>query len=127
MNITYQDRITRVDLAASPDVLFVFGDNMARRGYGGQAREMRGAPNAVGIPTKRAPSMTPSAFFSDDDFLWAKPEIDAAFARLEAHIRVGGRVVWPKDGVGTGLAELPQRSPLIWRYIESMRAYLESI
>jgi redox-sensitive bicupin YhaK (pirin superfamily) len=29
--------------------LFVFGDNLRRTGFGGQAAEMRGEPNAVGI------------------------------------------------------------------------------
>ena len=61
--ITFQERITRADLRANPDTLYVFGDNMRRRGMGGQAAEMRGEPNAVGIPTKWRPSRTEWDFF----------------------------------------------------------------
>ncbi|KKL05458.1 hypothetical protein LCGC14_2605850, partial [marine sediment metagenome] len=55
--IEYRDHITRQMLRDEPDTLFVFGDNMQRRGLGGQAFAMRGEPNAVGIPTKIFPSM----------------------------------------------------------------------
>ena len=47
--------------------VFVFGDNMERCGFGGQAAAMRGEPNAVGVPTKWAPGSAPADFFCDDD------------------------------------------------------------
>jgi hypothetical protein len=53
--IIYQKYIKREDLRANPTVLYVFGDNEARTGLGGQAKEMRGEPNAVGIATKASP------------------------------------------------------------------------
>lgn len=117
-------RYSRRDLQANPGVLFVFGDNMEERGLGGQAKEARGEPNAVGIPTKWQPTRRESAYFSDGDLARVKPRIDAAFARLEAHLAGGGDVVWPKDGVGTGLADLPSRSPMIHGYIQERRAAL---
>lgn len=49
MPVVKQDQIMRRDLLDNQDKLYVFGDNMVRRGFGGQAREMRGEPNAVGI------------------------------------------------------------------------------
>ncbi len=67
MPIIREPRITRQMVREHPDRLFVFGDNLARVGYGGQAREMRDEPNAVGIPTKKLPTMTEGAFFSDAD------------------------------------------------------------
>jgi len=126
MGVEYREFITRIQLKREPFVLFVFGDNMERFGHGGQAREMRGEPNAVGIPTKWAPNMSPTSFFSDADFDEVKPSIDAAFARLRRHVHQGGRVVWPKDGIGSGLADLPRRAPKIWEYIEDRRMNLES-
>ena len=120
--IEYREHITRAMLRAEPGVLFVFGDNLQRRGYGGQAKEMRGEPNAVGIPTKAWPSMTETAFFNDDDLkLWAQ-ESAPYRERLIEH---GGKVVWPKDGIGTGLAQLQERAPAIWRAIERLRLALE--
>lgn len=110
-------RYTRENLRARPETLFVFGDNMARLGHGGQARACRGEPNAVGIPTKWRPATDHAAFFSNDDIDKVKPEIDRAFARLSAHLQAGGTVVIPEDGVGTGLARLPDAAPVIYRYI----------
>lgn len=116
--------ITRQMLRNEPDMLFVFGDNMIEQGLGGQAKEMRGEPNAVGIPTKRLPATRQSAFFRDGDLRDARPKIEAAFLRLAFHLLKGGEVVWPADGIGTGLAELKTRSPVIWCLIENNRQIL---
>lgn len=121
MTLIYRNFITREMIQAEPKNLFVFGDNMKRRGMGGQAREMRGEPNAIGIPTKHEPSMKPSAFFCDDDYIaWATcsgPDI----CDLLSH---EGIIVWPELGIGTGLAALPSRAPKIWRTIECLRLRL---
>lgn len=45
--------ISRAYVRANRDKLFLFGDNLERRGFGGQAAAMRAEPNAVGIPTKK--------------------------------------------------------------------------
>jgi hypothetical protein len=117
--------VTRRDIEAHPERLYVFGDNLQRRGLGGQAAECRGASNAVGIPTKRAPSMDDAAFFTDGDFERVKPEIDSALEQLAAHLAKGGEVVIPSDGIGTGLANLPRRAPRIWQYIDWNLSQLE--
>lgn len=113
--VIFVKRYTRELIKSFPDTLFVFGDNMARSGYGGQAREARGEPNAVGIPTKWAPTSAPEAFFKDEDFDKVIPIIDAHFLTLHLHF---GKVIWPEDGIGTGLAELDLRAPKIFSYIE---------
>lgn len=120
--LTYRDRITRDMLRLETDALFVFGDNMLGKGFGGQAKEMRGEPNAVGIPTKWEPHNRSCAFFSDEDLPNVIQSIDAAFERLSHH---AGVIVWPKDNIGTGLANLPSRAPRIMAYINSRRAALE--
>ena len=120
--IEYRDHITRAMLQAETDVLFVFGDNLVRKGLGGQAKEMRGEDNAIGIPTKRFPNMTEEAFLEEWDFAdWAK---ESAFniCLLLSH---EGKIVWPSAGIGTGLAQLQQRAPSIWRAIERLRLALE--
>ena len=121
--------VTRAMLRARPHTLFVFGDNMQRRGYGGQAAAMRGEPNAVGIPTKWAPSTAPAAFFADSD--WDRREvrdaIDSAFIRLADALRAGRSVAIPADGLGTGRAELATRAPRIAAAIAARIARLEAI
>ncbi len=120
--IEYRDHITRAMLKAEPDTLFVFGDNLARLGLGGQVKEMRGEPNAVGIPTKATPRMGDGAFFSDADFIqWANAAARDVL-RLCLH---QGTIVWPSAGIGTGLAQLEERAPLIWKSIEELRLLLE--
>jgi hypothetical protein len=121
------ERMTREQAARNPGVLFVFGDNLARAGFGGQAAELRGARNAVGIPTKRAPRRDEAAYFCDADLEAATPAITAAFERLRQHLRAGGDVVWPVAGVGTGLAELPRRAPAIAAFIEAGRTSLVAL
>ncbi len=120
--IEYRKHITRRMLQVEPDALFVFGDNIERRGYGGQAREMRGEPNAVGIPTKAWPSMTEGSFFTDSDLdLWLQESAPHRDRLLEHR----GKIVWPADGIGTGLAELQKRAPSIWQAIERLKLQLE--
>lgn len=119
MPFKFSPFITRNDLRMNPDWLFVFGDNLQRRGRGGQAREMRGEPNAVGIPTKRAPSMDRRAFFSDADYAEVEPFVSEAFERIEEHLALNKIVVLPTKGIGTGLALLEFHAPEINAMIQN--------
>lgn len=119
--------LMRDEIMAHPEHLYVFGDNMARKGFGGQAKEARGEPNAVGIPTKWEPKADEKSFFTDADLYTVMPVIDEAFDRLEKHLRDGGIVFWPTAGIGTGLAELPQRAPKIAQHIAQRRKLLLEI
>lgn len=121
----YQKWITRDDLQNNPDTLYVFGDNMVRQGFGGLAKEVRGESNAVGIPTKKYPAMNEPSFFTDADLEDFIKEALIDIARLVGHKEMGGDIVWPEDGIGTGLAELKERAPAIWKKVESVRKFLE--
>jgi hypothetical protein len=106
---------------ADRDTIFVFGDNMKPAGYGGQAGQMRGEPNTIGVPTKWAPERNQSAFFTDEDRF--NPEVERAisdaFRLMGDCLSVGRNVVIPSDGLGTGLAELPIRAPKLHAMIEA--------
>lgn len=110
----YQKRIYRVDLQANPQITYLFGDNLIRQGMGGQAGEMRGEPNAVGVPTKRFPGGGDGDFFSDDEFDTNCMAIDEAWSQIPDAVIV----VIPLDGLGTGLAELDIRAPRTFAYLE---------
>lgn len=125
--LQYRPLITRKMLKDEPGTLFVFGDNFVEKGLGGLAKETRGESNAVGIPTKRYPSMEEGSFFTDEDFARFKEISDPRFVRLAYHIRNGGVVVWPASGIGTGLADLENRSPRIWNYIKRCEEKLASL
>lgn len=111
--------ITREYVRANRDKLFLFGDNLERRGFGGQAAVMRREPNAIGIPTKKSPSYRDDAFFSDDEFEQNKASIDAAFAEIMRAITDSIRViVIPSDGLGTGRAQLERRAPRTFAHLQ---------
>lgn len=117
------DRYTRAVIKANPTVLFAFGDNLARVGFGGQAAEARGCLNAIGIPTKISPSVYIFDQDVEEDIDRFKEPIVLAFAILRKHLRSGNDVVWPKDGVGTGLARLPITAPRLHSVIEELKEY----
>ncbi|MBX3295469.1 MAG: hypothetical protein KF762_07135 [Acidobacteria bacterium] len=119
--------ITREYVRANRDKLFLYGDNMERRGLGGQAAAMRGEPNAFGVPTKKSPNYKEDAFFSDDEFEQNKAAIDAAFDTLIRAVTETVRsVVIPSDGLGTGRAQLDKRAPRTFAYLQKRLAELAS-
>ncbi|MGD9590719.1 MAG: hypothetical protein AB7Q37_17510 [Pyrinomonadaceae bacterium] len=111
--------ITRGIVRAHRDCIFLFGDNLARRGFGGQAAAMRGEPNVIGIPTKKLPSNSENAFFTDAEFEQNKAAIDKAFERLSVICSTTDQViVIPTNGIGTGRAQLESRAPLTFAYLQ---------
>lgn len=98
--------ITREMVRANRDKLFLFGDNLERRGYGGQAAAMRGEPNAIGIPTKKTPTNKAGAFFTDLEFDQNKDAIDAAFAEITNAVTDSIRaiVIFKRSGYRPGAA-----------------------
>lgn len=109
--------ITRGMVKRHRDKIFVFGDNLARLGMGGQAGAMRHEPNAIGVATKRAPSMAEEAFFADRDDEIAAVVRDLMNVSIAA-FKDRRTIVIPFDGLGTGLAELPTRSPKIFAMLQ---------
>lgn len=121
MPLIYQKLILRSDLQANPNQIYVFGDNIQRRGLRGQAYEMRWEPNAVGIPTKWYPKLSPKAFFWDRQRDEIFPLLEADYHTIIVHLNQGKTVVWPSDGIGTGLSQLPVYAPLLWAEMERVR------
>ena len=117
MPIKFVEHYTRSEVQSNRAVLFVFGDNFIRRGKGGQA-VIRSEPNAVGIATKKRPSMKEDAFLVDTDYEEWMDFTNEAFFRIERHLSEGGVVVWPTR-IGMGRAELPARAGKIYTELVS--------
>ena len=112
-------RISREFVRANRDRIFLFGDNLAGKGFGGQAAAMRGEPNCVGIPTKKFPSSRHGAFFTDLEFDQNKAAIDHSFELLASISSTTDQViVIPANGIGTGRAQLESRAPLTFAYLQ---------
>lgn len=119
--VEHRAYITRAYVCKNPHKLFLFGDNLIGRGLGGQAREMRGEPNAIGIPTKKLPARTTDAYFTDDELDSNKSAIDRAFDEVNRWLFDHGEtavLVIPSSGLGTGRAELAQRAPRTFAYLQ---------
>lgn len=73
---------------------------------------MRGEPNAVGVAT-----CSLERPWSDDAATVQCAIIDADMEPLFGALRRGELVVFPLDGIGTGIADLERRSPLTWAHL----------
>ncbi len=117
--------VLRSELKANPTTLYLFGDNDIRRGLGGQAKEMRGEPNAVGVSTKKLPARSEEAYKSDTELEKNKKIItnDINKAIAEWNTRKYNKLIIPQMGVG--LAELPTRAPETYKFLQQELKRLE--
>jgi hypothetical protein len=100
----------------NPDKLFIYGDNNARIGTGGQAI-IRNLPNSMGLRTKKGPSKKSVAYYSDDEFdINIKNIIDDVFL-IKSEAMLGRTIVFSDGGYGTGLASLGQKAPKTFKYL----------
>jgi hypothetical protein len=113
--IVRQYRIYCRDLVNNPRVLFIFGDNTRRTGLGGQAGEMRGELNAHGICTCQGPGQP----FSDETYSQNCQQIMDDMIRLteRADSFDYDIVVFPADGIGTGIADLKASAPRTHKFM----------
>lgn len=117
MTFRRMEFITRQFVKDNPDCVFLFGDNVARVGFGGQAREMRGEPNTIGIVTKKRPAWNDTAFFTDSEYEENCRLIDNDFERVDAAAKAGKIIVAPVYGIGTGRAAMRNHAPETFLYL----------
>ena len=125
--LEFQEVFSVEDCEANPHKLYIFGDNLLRKGSGpgsGQA-VIRHCQNAHGIATKREPNNMPYAFFSDKEDEFAAVESD--FLSLLEKADDYSVIVLPQAGLGTGRAKLQDKSPGIHAYIAEWMGYIRII
>ena len=109
------------DCKANPHKFYIFGDNLIHQGCGGQAI-IRYCDNAFGIPTKRLPTMDESGpenpFFSDQPQEIRRVNMRLATLMVFYDSEEKPTLVFPFDGIGTGRAQLKERSPEIYKIIK---------
>lgn len=109
--------IRRTLLKRNPCSFFLFGDNLLKRGLGGVAKEMRGEPNAIGIPTKKYPNNNEKSFFTDSEYNENIHHIEEAFKEVYGKINSGYSVIFAENSIGTGLSQLPNKAPKTFGYL----------
>lgn len=113
-------RITRGKIKENPDVLYLFGDNLIRKGLGGQAKEMRGEPNTVGIVTKKYPSNEENSFFTDLDYKMFRDQLALDLGEVRMRINSGEYKALVIPQIGGGLARLPEKAPMCWELLQKV-------
>jgi hypothetical protein len=122
--IIQQEWYTEKQIRENRNVLFLFGDNKTRQGRGGQAKVCRDEPNCIGVITKALAEHGDERCYLSDEYLMMNIlEIARDFGKVIHHLKKGGTVIFPADGIGTGLAELPQRAPQTYEFLKCMWDY----
>ena len=110
---------TRKDVENNPDKVFLFGDNFedAETGYVPSSTQavIRGLPNAIGISTKNDRGTKKSSYLTDADFNTFKQRVDEQIQKAKES---GKTIVIPEDGIGTGKAQLKERAPKLFEYLQ---------
>lgn len=118
--------ITREEVQNNKNVLFVFGDNLIRKGLGGQAKQMRGEPNAFGIATKKYPSNDNSAFMTDNELEDNKNVITSDVNKIISELSSGKYDSIKIPPIGIGLAKLQEKAPKTWEHLQLELKRLEN-
>lgn len=120
---------TEEGVESTPNSLYVFGDNNVGIGKGGQAI-IRDLPNTIGIPTKKYPSCNKSSYYNDAEIADNIVHIDKAIQSILKRSKDYKEIVFPADGLGTGLSELPRRAPKTFAYlvdaVEKLKSQLDN-
>ncbi len=104
------------DVRNNTDKIFIFGDNNARIGKGGQAI-IRDLPNTIGIRTKKGPSKKAAAFYKDSEFESNSKNILEDILDIKKEAVDGSTIVFSNGGYGTGLASLREKAPKTFEYL----------
>lgn len=109
------------DVRSNPNKLFIFGDNNARIGKGGQAI-IRDLQNTAGIRTKKGPSNKPAAFLSDNELDINCKNIREDIIEIKNKYLIGGytSIVLSSGGYGTGLAQLERLAPKTFHFLNTL-------
>lgn len=117
---TFKGNWSREEVAKQTDKVFLFGDNTNDRTNTHYVPSMtqaviRGLPNAIGIDTKKNRGTGESSYFTDEDFDTFKAQVDNA---IQQALDSGKTIVIPEGGIGTGKAQLQQRAPKLFNYLQ---------
>jgi hypothetical protein len=112
------------DVKSNPNKLFVFGDNNARVGKGGQA-QIRDLSNTAGIRTKKGPSNKPAAFLTDIELDNNCKNIREDIIEIKTKYLSGNydTIVLSSGGYGTGLAQLEKFAPKTFHFLNNLLEY----
>lgn len=100
IKLPHKNIVTKDYLRDNPNVIFVFGDNVIRRGTGGGAM-LRNHPQAFGFITKKYPDYRDTSYYTPEEYLDIYThEIQV----LKYHIKFQPDKIFLISKLGAGLA-----------------------
>lgn len=127
-DMIYKESDIKDGVYGNANTLYLFSDNVVRRGKGGQA-VIRDAVNSMGIVTKRYPSNEPKAFLTDEkDYQHVSRLVADDLYEMARKLGEGEYkyIHIPSGGFGTGLAGLKKSAPRIFTMLsELLYVYLD--
>lgn len=114
----FQGNWTNIDVMKNSHKYFVFGDNCERWGKGGQAI-IRDLKNTIGLRTKKKPDNLSSSFFNDSEYEDNCKIILQDILVIKEKNLLDIDIVLSKNGYGTGLARMSEKSPETFNYLNS--------
>lgn len=113
------------ELVKNSNKIWIFGDNDLRSGKGGQA-VIRDLNNSIGIRTKKTPSTSIDAYYSDDEYDENCKKIFEDLLLIKSKLTEGNTIVFSKNGYGTGLALLSEKAPKTFLFLcDSLKSLFE--
>ena len=110
--------ITKSEVKANKDILYIFGDNNIRKGLGGQAKEMRGESNAMGISTKKLPDTKDASYMNDKELDKNRKIITDDVNKIIDEWNKGVYKAVKLPPIGIGLAKLQEKAPETWKHLQ---------
>lgn len=93
-------KITCNYLRQNPNHIFVFGDNLQRKGMRGAA-SLRNEPNTYGFVTKKAPNNNDGSFYKPEEYL---PKFKSEIKKLKKELIKNPDKIYFISRLGGGLA-----------------------
>ena len=119
-----KEMITREEIKKNPDILYVFGDNDIRKGYGGAAKVARDEKNSIGVRVKKLPSLENNAFYTDKELNQNCDKIFSDFKNIRNQKHKYKEIkIFP---LGTGLAKLEEKAPKTFNFLNEQIKFLKS-
>jgi hypothetical protein len=127
-----KENYVREQVAEDNNNAYLFGDNLNDK-YNTKyiplqtQAVIRGLPNAFGIVTKKDRKTNINSYLTDQNFDEIKNDIDKTLDEaIDYAKKHNGKIIIPSHGIGTGKADLKNKAPKIFEYINHKLVQLQN-
>jgi hypothetical protein len=100
-------------------VVFVYGKSETGKSNVGLAAILQDQKHAFGITVRKSPRLSPSSFFTDDEYERNKEIINHDLEFLK-RVAYGRKIMFPSSGIGSGQDMMNITAPKTFAYLSAM-------